>query len=469
MKGAAATAASRGPDSGGGAGAAAQSTLSVRGEQNSTLKRELGRWDLTAMGINIVVGAGIFLVPAQAAYLVGSWAPVVCIFLGFTGLIIGLCFAEVGSRFDETGGPYLYTRAAFGRFAAFEVGWMAWFTRAAAQASVVNGLVLALGFYWPAVRGPLGRTLVIVGLTSFLAYINVRGVRLSARLINGLTIGKLVPLATFGLVGLFFVDTARLVPSGPVSWSQASSAALLLLFIFSGYEVIAVPAGEARNPRGAVPFAILATVAVITVVNTLVQVVGEGTLPSLASSQTPLADAAFGFMGRGGALLIGVGSVVSMTGTSAGQLLTASRLLFALGENRDLPTFFARVHPRFRTPSNAVLFSAAVTLTLALSGSFAALAAASAVARLITFLGVCTATLRLRHHRFDGLVRPAAFVTPFGPLVPVLGTILSLGILAGASRQQIVAGVLALVGGAGLFLAAGARHDRATATSDTTA
>jgi amino acid transporter len=421
------------------------------------------------MGINIAIGAGIFLVPAQAAHLVGSWAPLVCIFLGFTGLIIGLCFAEVGSRFDGTGGPYLYTRAAFGRFAAFEVGWMAWFTRAAAQASVVNGLVLALGFYWPAVRGSLGRTLVIVGLTSFLAFINVRGVRLSAWLINGLTIGKLVPLAIFGLVGLFFVNTARLVPSGPVGWSETSSAALLLLFIFSGYEVIAVPAGEARNPRATVPFAIMATVAVITVINTLVQVVAEGTLPSLASSQTPLADAAFIFMGPGGALLIGVGSVVSMTGTSAGQLLTASRLLFALGENRDLPTFFARVHPRFRTPSNAVLFSAAVTLTLALSGSFAALAAASAVARLITYLGVCTATLRLRNHRFDDLVRPATFVTPFGSLVPVLATILSLGILVGASRQQIVAGVLALVGGAGLFFAATARRNRTTVTADTTA
>jgi len=430
------------------------------GERGSTLKREIGRWDLTAMGINIVIGGGVFLVPAQAAHNVGAWAPLVCLFLGFTGLIVGLCFAEVGSRFVGTGGPYLYTRVAFGRFAAFEVGWMAWFTRSAAQASVVNGLVLALGFYWPAVRGPLGRTLVIVGLTSFLAWINIRGIKLSAWMINFMTIGKLVPLATFGVVGLFFVDTARLVPSGPVGWSEFSSTALLLLFISSGYEVIAVPAGEVKNPRAVVPFAIFATVAVMTVINTLVHVVAEGTLPSLASSQTPLADAASVFMGTSGGLLIGIGSVISMIGANAGQILTGSRLLYALGENGDLPAFFAQVHPRFRTPSNAVVFSSTVTLVLALSGSFVALAAATAVARLITHLGVAAATLRLRQPKFDTIVRPASFVTPFGPVIPVFAIVLSLAILAGVSQQQVVAGVLALIGGAVLFLVAAGQRGR---------
>jgi len=433
--------------------------VSQPGEERSTLRRELGRWDLTAMGINMVIGGGIFLVPAQAALHVGNWAPFVGLFLGATGLIVGLCFAEVGSRFEGTGGLYLYTRTAFGRFAGFEVGWMAWFTRAAAQASVVNGLVLALGFYWPSVRGSMGRTLVIAGLTGFLAFINVRGVRQSAWVINVLTIGKLVPLAAFCVIGLFFVDVNSLVPSGPVAWSDVSSAALLLLFIFSGYEVIAVPAGETKSPRSVVPFAIFATVAVTTGINVLVQVVAEGTLPTLASSQTPLADAAFAFMGAGGALLIGIGAVISMMGNNAGQILTGSRLLFALGENGDLPRFFGRVHPRFRTPANAVLFSAGVTLTLALSGSFAVLAAASAVARLITYLGVCTATLRLRNPRFDHVVRPATFVTPFGPVVPVLATLVSSGILVGASRQQLVTGGLALIAGAALFFIAAAQGE----------
>jgi amino acid transporter len=232
----------------------------------------------------------------------------------------------------------------------------------------------------------------------------------------------------------------------------------LLLFISSGYEVIAVPAGEVKNPRAIVPFAIFATVAVMTLINTLVHISAEGTLPWLASSQTPLADAASVFMGRAGGALIGAGSVISMIGANAGQILTGSRLLYALGENGDLPARFAQVHPRFRTPSNAVLFSSAVTLVLALSGSFVALAAATAVARLITHLGVAAATLRLRHRRFDKVIQPALFVIPFGPVIPAFAILLSLGILAGVSQAQVVSGVLALIAGAALFLVASGRR-----------
>jgi amino acid transporter len=145
-----------------------------------TLQRALGRWDLTAVGINIVIGGGIFLVPSPVAALVGAYAPFVCLLVGMAALLIALCFAEVGSRFDTTGGPYLYAREAFGRFAGFEVGWIAWFTRAAAQASVVNGLVLALGFYWPAATGPISRPAIITAVTTILVFINVRGIRPTA-------------------------------------------------------------------------------------------------------------------------------------------------------------------------------------------------------------------------------------------------------------------------------------------------
>lgn len=205
-------------------------------QERASLRRELGRWDLTAIGINMVIGGGLFLVPAQAAAAVGGWVPIICVFMGLTALVIGLCFAEVGSRFEGTGGPYLYTRTAFGRFVAFEVGWMAWFTRAAAQASVVNGLVLALGFYWPAVTDNAGRVFVIAAVTGLLALINVRGVRQTAWFVNALTIGKLIPLGLFAVVGLFFVDMDRFTTATPITWSSFSSASLLLLFIFSGYE-----------------------------------------------------------------------------------------------------------------------------------------------------------------------------------------------------------------------------------------
>ena len=115
----------------------------------NTLRRVLGRWDLTAIGINQVIGGAIFLMPSQVAAQIGTWSPIAFVLMGLASLTVALCFAEVGSRFDSTGGPYLYTRAAFGRFVGFEVGWMQWFTRAASQASVMAGIALALGYYWP--------------------------------------------------------------------------------------------------------------------------------------------------------------------------------------------------------------------------------------------------------------------------------------------------------------------------------
>lgn len=418
-----------------------------------TLRRALGKWDLTAIGINQVIGSAIFLLPSQVAAQVGNWSPMAFLAIGFASLLVALCFAEVGSRFEGTGGPYLYTRAAFGRFVAFEVGWMQWFTRVASQASIVNAIALALGFYWPVMTSGAARASMITAVTLALGWINLRGIRHSAFVINLLTIAKLVPLALFIVVGLWFIDVSRFTPLGAVSLTQVSTAALLLIFAFGGYDVIGVPAGEAIHPRQHVPFAFVATIIGVTAIMTLAQVVAMGTLPNLPASKTPLADASLLFIGGAGALLISAGSVVSMTGNNLGAVLTGSRMLFALAENGELPRFFAKIHARYRTPSNAIIFTTLVALGLALSGSFAVLAVASAVARLVAYTGACAATLRLRHPRFQGVVKPATFVIPGGALVPLLAIVVSLLILAGATRPQLLGGAAALVVGALLFMA----------------
>ena len=417
----------------------------------TTLRRELGKWDLTAIGVNQVIGSAIFLLPSQVAAQIGTWSPLAFIAIGFASLLVALCFAEVGSRFERTGGPYLYTRAAFGRFVGFEVGWMQWVTRVTSQASIANAIAVALGFYWPSMTGGAARATTIAAITLALGWINVRGIRLSAFAINFFTIAKLLPLGLFIAVGLWFVDADRLVPSGAVSLQQASTAALLLIFVFGGYDVIGVPAGEAHDPRKHLPFAFVATIVAVTAVFTLAQVVAMGTLPNLTLSKTPLADASLLLVGAGGALLMSAGSVMSMTGNNLGAVLTGSRMLFALAENGELPRFFANIHPRYRTPSNAVIFTTVVALGLALSGSFVILAVASAVARLITYTGACAATLRLRSARFRERVNPATFVIPLGPLVPLLAIGVSLLILTGATSAQLLGGAAGLTVGAVLF------------------
>jgi APA family basic amino acid/polyamine antiporter len=415
------------------------------------LRRALGRWDLTAIGINQVIGGAIFLMPSQVAAQIGAWSPIAFVLMGLASLTVALCFAEVGSRFDSTGGPYLYTRAAFGRFVGFEVGWMQWFTRAASQASVMAGIALALGYYWPTVTAGWPRAAVLVGVTAALTWVNARGIRQSAWLVNALTIGKLLPLALFIIIGLRYLNPGALSALPPITLRQFSAGALLMIFVYGGYDVIPVPAGEALDPRRHVPFALIVTIFTVMAVMTLTQIVAQSVLPDLAAHSTPIADAAAVFLGSAGALLVGVGSVISMMGNNAGQVLSGSRMLFALAEHRELPAFFGRIHARYRTPANAVIFTSVVAVVLALTGSFAKLAVVSALARLVMYTGVSAATLRLRSPRFANVVKPATFVAPLGPLVPAIAILVSVAIAAGATREQFLGGFAALAAGAVMF------------------
>jgi amino acid transporter len=419
-----------------------------------SLQRELGRWDLTAIGVNQVIGGAVFALPAALFATAGAWSPWMVAAVGIASMFIALSFAEAASRFDGTGGPYLYTRAAFGRFAAFEVGWMMWFTRAASWASVINVLVSSLGFYWPAITTGPTRTIFLTVIIVIIAAINVRGIKQSSFVVNLFTVAKVLPLVAFVAVGIFFVDWLKLADSPPVSLEGLSSSALLLIFAFGGYEVIPVPAGEAKDPRRAVPFALIMTIAGVTILLILAQVVTIGTLPSLATSKTPLADSAALFLGAAGAAMITLGAVFSTSGNNVGQALSGSRNLYALAEQGDLPPFFGRVHPRFHTPANAIVVTSAVSLLLAVSGTFQTMAAASAISRLIVYVATCASVLQLRKVRFRDVVKPAGFTVPGGPVIPSVAIVIALAILAGATRLQLVAGVVALAVGAVLYVIA---------------
>jgi amino acid transporter len=240
-----------------------------------------------------------------------------------------------------------------------------------------------------------------------------------------------------------------------VTLTSVASSALLLIFAFGGYEVVPVPAGEAKDPRTAVPFALIMTIVIVAFVTILVQIVALGVHPTLETSlKTPLAEAAGLFLGPFGAALLTAGVLVSTSGNNLGQALSGSRNLFALAEQGDLPQFFGYVHPGFRTPVTAIGVTAGVALILGLSGTFATLAAASAISRLLVYVATCASLVRLRHASFSGTLRPATFTVPFGPVIPAFAILISLTILAGATRLQLTAGAGALVAGGLLYLIA---------------
>lgn len=412
------------------------------------LRRELGKWDLTAIGVNQVIGAAIFAMPGTLAAQIGGWSWIAVIAVAVMTMLVALCFAEASSRFDRTGGAYLYTRAAFGRFPSFQVGWMLFVTRATSWASVINALADALGYYWPDFRAGALRAILITAVIVAITAINVRGVKQSAYVVNVLTFAKLAPLVIFVVLGLPHVSADALQPDTTLTLTQVSATALLLIFAFGGYEVIPVPAGETRDPTRAVPFAMIATIVIVAIVMTLVQIVALGTMPGLAASKTPLADASALFIGAWGALLMTAGAAVSMTGNNVGQSLSGSRNLFALAEQGDLPGVFAHVHPKFRTPDFAIVFIATIALVLALLSDFRSLAAVSALARLVVYAGTCASVLALRRQA------RAPFTIPLGPTVPILALMISIALAYGASALQFQVGAAFLVIGAVLYILA---------------
>ena len=413
--------------------------------QVPALKRALGPWDLTAIGVNQVIGAAVFLMPALVAAQVGSWSTVAVLAVGGLSMLIALCFAEASSRVESTGGAYIYTREAFGRFIGFEVGWMTWFTRVASWAGVAYGLTIYLARYWPALGQGTGRGVFLTIVFAVLTAINIRGIRQSSWVVNAMTIGKLLPLAIFVIGGLAFVEWWRLVPVPPLPVEQAPAALLYLIFAFGGYEVVPVPAGEAQRPERDMPFAMIMTIVIVTLVTILVQIVAQGVLPAVETSAAPLADGAVIFLGAAGALLLTVGAVISTGGNNMGQSISGSRSLFALAEQGDLPRPLAWVHPRWRTPVPAILVTSGCALALALTGSFAALALASAVSRLLVYAGTAAAVLALRRRG------RAPFTIPGGPVVPIAALVVCLSLVAGATVDQFVTGGVALVVGAVLY------------------
>ena len=427
--------------------------MSAAGDRNPHLVRAVSRWQIVGLSINDVIGSGIYLLPAAAAALLGPMSLWAVLLAGSAVALLVLCYAQAASYFDEPGGSYLYAREAFGRFAGFEIGWMIWLTRISSAAALSNGLADAVARFWPAAGGDgAARLFVVAGSLAFLTAINVIGVKSAARTGVALVIGKLVPLVLFVGIGIFYVDWSWAFSGqapDPRNLRNLGEAALLLLFAYTGFENIPAAAGEYRNPRRDVPFALITMIVTVTLIYAAVQVVAQGTLPGIASSATPLADAAARFSGEGLALILTVGATISILGTTSNTVMLGPRFLFALAKDGFGPAFLARVHPRFHTPAAAIIVQGVVSLALALSGTFVQLALLSMVTRLFAYIGTAAAVIVLARKYGN---RPGALRLPGGPAIPVAALLLSLALLASASWQNLAAAAAALAVGAVIYL-----------------
>lgn len=423
----------------------------VVADPKTGLLRAVSRWGIVALALNDVIGSGVYLSnPKEAAELLGSASIWAILAAGVAVLLLVLCFAEAGSLFDTPGSGYVYTRAAFGEFAGFEVGWMTWVARITSVAGLSVGFARVVGFLWDGAREGWGRALMIVLPVLILTWINAVGVRSGAGAAVILTWGKILPLVLLVTVGIFYVSWARIFPIPVPDPRALGASALVVLFAYSGFENTAAPAGEFKNPKRDVPFALVTQILIVTAIYTLVQLVAIGLLPNLGASDTPLADAARLILGPTGGLILTIGAALSVLGTNNNTILAGPRYLYALAQTGRLPRVLAKVHPKYRTPYVAIWTQTAIALPLALSGTFRQLVELSVIARLATYIGTAASVPILRRKMPE---TARTFRLPGGPLIPILALLMCFAFLSQATLKQLAAGAIALVVGAVIYFA----------------
>ena len=423
----------------------------MENEKSAGLVRAIGRWTLTALVVNSIVGSGIFGLPSLVAGYVGRWSPLAYLIAAAIVAVIMACFAEVASRFGESGGPYLYARAAFGRFVGIEMGWLTWLVRLTAAAAGADLFTNYLAEFWPAVSEPVTRLAVLMILIGFLAFVNYRGVKSGAVASNVFTVAKLLPLFLFVVTGgIFLMQTHPVVqsvtPSGtPAPMRNWLEVVLVLMFAYGGFEGAVVPMAEAKNPRRDAPFALGTALVTVAILYCAIQYVVVAVLPVAAATDRPLAVAARQMWGPPGAILITVGALISVYGNLSAHLLNTPRLTFALGERGDAPSIFSRIHPRFRTPHASIFFFAGSVWCLAALGNFKWNVLISSAGRLLAYGLVCAALPMLRRKYPDA----AAYRLPAGNFFAGLGIIFMLVLV---SRMQLGGWMVLLVTMAVAFL-----------------
>jgi basic amino acid/polyamine antiporter, APA family len=415
-------------------------------------RRRLTLLDCVGIGINGIVGSGIFLLPVRVYLAAGglSWAAWVVV--GAVCLLVAFCFAEVASMTTRSGGPYAYAREAFGDGPGFLVGWMALASTLLGYSAVARGLGRNLGYLYAPLAEPGPQAALAWAVILGLGLLNWLGIKPGAHASNFFSAVKLLPLLAFTAAGLIAADYTRLsapAPSGEGVLRSLQLASVAGLFACTGFEYVPVPAGETRDPQRSVPLALLGSLAFSTLLYVAVQIVLIGTHPDLAHAQAPLAEAARHFSGPLFAAALSLGAALSSFGFCTGSALVGPRYFAALAEDGLLPRLLAQTGARFGTPGPAILTVSLLAGLLCTFLDFDRLADISVVALYFQYVPTCLAVLRLRK------TRPQAqrlYRLPGGPAIPLCATLGCCVFFAGTSRGDLVLSAWVLAAGCAFYL-----------------
>ena len=408
--------------------------------------RQLTLVDCFGLGINGIIGSGIFLLPAALQRRAGSQSPLAWLVVGTLCTLIALCFAEASSRTDRSGGPYRYAVEAFGPLVGFAVGWITMVSSLLGYAAVARGFAEHAAFLLDGGNGPRALVMWTVAIVTLLGVVNIIGIKPSARVGDVISVIKVVGLLAFVGVGFFFVRAANLHATPAPATGETPglfAAAFAGLFACTGFEDVPVPAGETVDPRRSIGLAMLVSVVGATVLYALVQIVAMGNLPTLGSSTRPLVDAARAFAGRGGADAIAVVAALSALGFCAGSAIVVPRYVETFAQDAFLPRILSERSERFGTPVVAIVVVSVITAVLGAMLDFDKLADVSNVAVVAQYISTSFAILVWRTRDPGG----AGFRLPLGPVIPLLGIAGSVLFLFHVSRVELLFGAGLLAGG----------------------
>lgn len=402
---------------------------------------KLGFWSIVLLGINGIIGSGIFLLPNKAVDLIGPASLLVMIFDMFLVLAITFCFAEASGLFKDNGGAYIYAKEAFGDFIGYEVGFLTWMTRVIAFSTMGVGFATALAGIMPSLADDFMKNVIVTVIFAILAGVNLFGVPLYKIVQNVATIAKLIPFVLFIGIGIFFIEPSNftpLFPGGEYTPGTFGAAAVMLFFAFTGFESIAVAAAEMENPQKNLPRATIITIFVVAAIYVLLLAVAIGIMGyELADTTAPVQEAFGRLAGSFGTAVIAAGTLISIGSLCIGSSFVTPHSCLALAEQKMLPQFIA-ARNRYGAPYWAIIISTVIAALIAYTGSFTYLASISVVSRFSQYIPTCLSIPVFRKKMPDA---PRAFKIPGGPVIPVVAVLVSVWLLAQATMQQLVMGL----------------------------
>lgn len=406
------------------------------------LVRTVGTFGLSANIINIIIGSGIFALPAIIALKMGSASILAYIFCGILITFITLCFAEAGSKINNTGGPYTYIETAFGNYAGFIAGIFAVASGCLSDAAVSNALVNVLGAVNPVFTSTGVRLAILFILFYGLAFVNILGIKQGIGLVKFNTIIKLIPLLLLIIFGWKDVSFSNLRIEALPDIKQLGETSLILFFAFVGCESGLIVGGEVVNPKRTVPKAIFISISTVVVVYILIQMVSQGVLgASLVDFKAaPLAETAKVVFGPVGYVLLIVGASISMFGFLSGELLNVPRVVYALARDKVIPIkSLAKIHKKYATPHIAIIVYATIGFIIAATGSFEKLVVIATSSILVLYFGVALSVIKLRRMQ---KTQADEFKIPGGWTVPILSMGIILYFLSNLAIKEIVGTII---------------------------